>query len=283
VEAALTGMLDRRWYTNHGPLARFLEAEWAEARDRKHAIAVANPTIGLVMMAEALAPPGEVLLSALAAPRCAQALSWAGLRPRFCDIDPDTLGLDVPHAMSVPAILATPGAPASIGGRSEFVFGDGVDGLTGPTLIDLPGLGDDAGAACILTDDDQLAARLRNMRSSYGAGPPVSVAKTANGRLSEAQAAMALVTLAGRSFQSFALESLADVLDGKGWLPYGREILVLAKTPGGREPLAQAMAQAGLTTRPVVLDERAASCTRASAVAERGVLVQPKLAGGVAD
>jgi dTDP-4-amino-4,6-dideoxygalactose transaminase len=48
---------------------------------------------------------------------------------------------------------------------------------------------------CIATNDDDLAARLRNIRSSYGAGTPVPVPITANGRFSEAQAAIALMSL----------------------------------------------------------------------------------------
>jgi dTDP-4-amino-4,6-dideoxygalactose transaminase len=49
---------------------------------------------------------------------------------------------------------------------------------------------------CITTNDDELAARMRNIRSSYGAGPAVDVPITTNGRFSEAQAALALLSLA---------------------------------------------------------------------------------------
>ena len=52
-----------------------------------------------------------------------------------------------------------------------------------------------AEGCCITTDDDDLAARMRNIRSSYGAGPPVSVPITTNGRFSEAQAALGLLSL----------------------------------------------------------------------------------------
>jgi len=48
---------------------------------------------------------------------------------------------------------------------------------------------------CICTNEDGLAARLRTMRSSSGAGETVSVVKTVNGRMSEAQAAIALMNL----------------------------------------------------------------------------------------
>ena len=46
--------------------------------------------------------------------------------------------------------------------------------------------------ACVCTDDDDLADRLRNIRSSYGAVRRVDVPLTGNGRMSEAQAALNL-------------------------------------------------------------------------------------------
>jgi dTDP-4-amino-4,6-dideoxygalactose transaminase len=46
---------------------------------------------------------------------------------------------------------------------------------------------------CVCTNDDELAARLRTMRSSSGAGVTVPVTRTVNGRMSEAQAAIALM------------------------------------------------------------------------------------------
>jgi dTDP-4-amino-4,6-dideoxygalactose transaminase len=51
----------------------------------------------------------------------------------------------------------------------------------------------EGGVVC--THSDDLAAHIRNTRSSYGMGPPVPVVKTGNGRMSEAQAAVALFNL----------------------------------------------------------------------------------------
>ncbi|NJM31656.1 MAG: hypothetical protein HC848_00610 [Limnobacter sp.] len=51
------------------------------------------------------------------------------------------------------------------------------------------------GAACILCPCDALAEKLRNIRSSYGMRKAVPVVKTANGRMSEAQAAFGLLAL----------------------------------------------------------------------------------------
>ena len=268
VHAALNGILDRRWYTNHGPLARLLEAEWADATGRKHAIAVVNPTIGLIMMSEALGLSGEVALSALAPPRCVQALSWAGLTPRFCDIDPQTLGPDLATVSEAASVLATPGADAAV--SSARVFGDGTDGLPGPTLIDLPAHGDEAGAGCILTDDDHLAALLRNIRSSYGAGLPLPVLRTANGRMSEAQAAMALLEPLGWSALDARLGPIRGMFPGRQVIAHGKDVFVVAKDTSERERMCVTS-----HARPFVLDSRAAHCAVAASIAERALVVDP--------
>jgi dTDP-4-amino-4,6-dideoxygalactose transaminase len=52
-----------------------------------------------------------------------------------------------------------------------------------------------AEGGCVTTDDDDLAERLRNIRSSYGAPRHVAVRGTLNGRFSEAQAALLLHSL----------------------------------------------------------------------------------------
>jgi dTDP-4-amino-4,6-dideoxygalactose transaminase len=195
IEQSLDGILQRRWYTNHGPLARQLEAVAAAHFAVRHAIAVTNPTIGLIMLAEALNLSGSVLLPGSAPRRCAQALGWAGLHPIQCPsgdpeahIRPDTtaiLGIATEREADLAHLAAQRG----------LVFLSDGPSLLGPALIELPAFAEDAGAACVTTDCDSLAERLRNVRSSYGSGPTVPVNRTANGRLSEIQAAMVLLAL----------------------------------------------------------------------------------------
>jgi dTDP-4-amino-4,6-dideoxygalactose transaminase len=222
-EAAMHGIFERRYYTNQGPLARQLEEQLQRFLGVKHAICVANATIGLMMAAEALKLKGKVIQPAFTFVASAQSLSWCGIEPVFCDVDPLT------HHIT----------PANL----ENCLDRGVTGLMGvnlwggtcdPEVITefarrhaLPVYFDSAHAfgcvanrvkvgnfgnaevfsfhatkilnategGCVCTNDDDLAARLRNIRSSYGAGRPVDVLKTANGRMSEAQAAVALMSL----------------------------------------------------------------------------------------
>jgi dTDP-4-amino-4,6-dideoxygalactose transaminase len=49
--------------------------------------------------------------------------------------------------------------------------------------------------ACVCTNNDLTAAKLRNIRSSYGSGPAVPIPYTGNGRMSEIQAGLILNSL----------------------------------------------------------------------------------------
>ena len=142
-----------------------------------------------------------------------------------------------------------------------------------PTLTDLPSIGDEAGSACILTSDDQLAARLRNIRSSYGAGPPVAVVRTANGRLSEAQAAMALLSLQRIGTEPTELELCRSALPGRHVLPFGRAAAIVATDAHERDHFLGALAMAGLPGSALALDGRARHCTSAVGIAARTVTV----------
>ncbi|HQT76555.1 MAG: hypothetical protein B7Z80_27135 [Rhodospirillales bacterium 20-64-7] len=227
IEAALDGIIERHWYTNHGPLAQELEQRLQAMLGVRHAVCVVNGTIGLVMAAEALGLRGKVLLPATARQAAVDSLAWTGLQPVFADANPDTLLTDRGH-MQAAAEQAGSGLCAMLATRPWGLHGDtaGPIALASehaiPVWFDssdaLGSIGLDesrpgrAGACevfslgpgrmvtateggCIVTDDDELAARLRNIRSSYGAGHPVKVVRTANGRMSEFQAAVALLSL----------------------------------------------------------------------------------------
>ncbi len=219
-ETALRDIFARRWYTNHGPAAQSLERRLAGLLDAGEILVTANAGIGLIMMLEGLGLQGEVVLSGLAHPRCVPALQFTGLQPVFCDVDPQT-GHMTPAAAAASMTPRTAAILASNrwGGACDIVGLAAVADRFGvPLLLESsegfgclregPGRGqmelfafDDVGivhganGACVVTDDASLASRLRNIRSSYGAGPPVAVVRTANGRMSEAQAAFAALGL----------------------------------------------------------------------------------------
>lgn len=222
-EAAMRGIFEREWYTNHGPLAREAEERVADVLGVRHALCVTNGTIGLMMAAKALELRGRVITSAFTFVATAQALTWAGLTPVFCDVSPVTHHMTVETAAAVldesvcavhptniwggtcrPAEFEAFGAEnglavyfdsaqafgCRVGGRAVGSFGALEVFSFHATKI----LGTAEGG-CVTTNDDELAERLRNIRSGYGTRAKVAVPVTSNGRFSEAQAALCLLAL----------------------------------------------------------------------------------------
>ncbi|MCU1492388.1 MAG: Pyridoxal phosphate-dependent enzyme apparently involved in regulation of cell wall biosis [Acidimicrobiaceae bacterium] len=222
-EAAMRAIFDRGWYTNHGPLAQELEDRLSQFYGVKHVVTVTNATIGLLMTAKALGLRGKVVVPSFSFVASAQALTWAGLEVVFCDVDPHTHQVTPEHVGAVldedvTGILGVnlwggccdPAAMERFALQEDLtLFFDSAHG-SGVTVAGRP-LGGFGSAevfsfhatkalsategGCVCTNDDALAARLRNIRSSYGAGRPVEVPVTSNGRFSEAQAAIALMSL----------------------------------------------------------------------------------------
>src|SRR3954451_822736 len=90
----MADMLDRRWFTNHGPYVQALEQRLAELIGVKHCLAVCNATVGLEIAVRALGLRGEVIVPAFTFVATAHALQWQEITPVFCDIDPETCNID---------------------------------------------------------------------------------------------------------------------------------------------------------------------------------------------
>ena len=222
-EAAFRGIFERQYYTNQGPLTIELESRLQAFLGVRHVVCVSNATIGLMMVAEAMQLRGKVILPAFTFAASAQSLSWTGLEPVFCDVDKHTgqialdqlAGLIDDDTSAIMGVNLWGGAcdplalealarkhnvqlyfdsahafGCEVQGRKIGNFGQAEVFSFHATKVLSAGEG-----GCICTSDDQLAARLRNIRSSYGAGHAVPVVKTSNGRMSEAQAAIALMSL----------------------------------------------------------------------------------------
>jgi dTDP-4-amino-4,6-dideoxygalactose transaminase len=222
-EARFRDIFARQYYTNQGPLAEELERRLETFLGVSHVICVTNATIGLIMVAEALGLKGRVVTPSFTFIATAQALEWANLPPIFCDVDPATHHM-TPATIGghldddVSAILAVnlwggscdqSSLQALADEHQLQLFYDSAHAF-GCSVNEIPigrfGAAEafsfhatkvlgSAEGGCVTTNDDDLAKRLRNIRSSYGAGPPVHVVKTSNGRMSEAQAAIGLLSL----------------------------------------------------------------------------------------
>lgn len=94
IHTLVDGMLDRGWLTNSGPLVVELEGEIARLCAVDHCIATANGTIALEIVTRALQMSGEVIVPAFTFVATAHALAWQGAVPVFADINPTTHQVD---------------------------------------------------------------------------------------------------------------------------------------------------------------------------------------------
>jgi len=218
-------ILDRQWLTNNGPFLQQFEDEFARYCGVKHCVVVSNGTIALELAIRALGLKGEVILPSFTFIATAHALSWHGIQPVFCDIDPVTLCID-PQQVEA---LITP-ATSAIMGVHVYGHACAVDALEQiaashqiPLLFDaahavgctfggqrIGGFGacevfsfhatkvlNSIEGGAITTNDEALADRLRRLRNFGfpGDGRDVTVELGTNGKMNEFCAAMGLTNL----------------------------------------------------------------------------------------
>jgi dTDP-4-amino-4,6-dideoxygalactose transaminase len=91
----LEGVWDRRILTNGGPLHQKLERALEQYLGVPHVSLFANATVALITALKALEIRGEVITTPFSFVATGHSLLWNGLVPVFCDIDPNTLNIDV--------------------------------------------------------------------------------------------------------------------------------------------------------------------------------------------
>lgn len=87
-------MLDRRWLTNRGPLVQELEQKIAAFVGVKHCVAMCNATVALEIVIRAAGLKGEVIVPSFTFIATAHSLQWQEITPVFCDLDPATHNID---------------------------------------------------------------------------------------------------------------------------------------------------------------------------------------------
>jgi len=222
-QRAFRGIFDRRYFTNHGPLVQELDRRLAHYLGVKHVVCVTNATVALMVACKALELKGEVVVPSFTFPATVQALSWAGLKPVFCDIDPAThnisaalaeplIGRDTTAILGVhvwgracdpeglQALCARQGiklffdAAHALGcthhGRSLAGSGEIAIYSFHATKVFSAGEG-----GCLATNDDQLADRIRTVRNFHVSETFTRVPLRINGKMTEAQAALGLLSL----------------------------------------------------------------------------------------
>jgi dTDP-4-amino-4,6-dideoxygalactose transaminase len=216
-------IFDRRWLSNDGPLLKEFEQRVVDLVGVKHCVAMCNATTALEIAIRAVELRGEVIVPSYTFIATAHALQWQEITPVFADLDPRTHNID-PGAIER---LITPRTTGIIGvhlwGRAcnteaieaigkkrdlkvmydaAHAFGCTHQGRN------IGGFGEcevfsfhatkfincfEGGA--VVTNNDQLADRMRLMRNFGFAGYDTVICTGTNGKMTEVCAAMGLTSL----------------------------------------------------------------------------------------
>lgn len=245
----INNLLDRRWLSNGGPYVQEFEQRIAEKVGVKHCIVTCNATVALEIAIRGLGLSGDVIVPSFTFVATAHALRWHGIQPVFCDIDGQTHNIDPRRVEelitpSTAGILAVHvwGRPCAIDALMEIAqrrklkllfdaahaFGCSYKkhmiGKFGNAEIfsfhATKFLNSFEGGA-IVTNDDDLAAKVRLMKDFGFAGYDNVVCIGTNGKMSEVSAAMGLTSL----------ESMEDFItvNYRNYVEYRRR---LADVPG---------------------------------------------------
>ena len=102
---------DAQWLTNEGAQHVMLEHRISEYLGVPHLSLFNNGTIALITAMQSLRLSGDVITTPFTFPATPHVLSWNGIRPIFCDIDPVTMNIDASRIES----LITPHTTAILG------------------------------------------------------------------------------------------------------------------------------------------------------------------------
>lgn len=220
--ALLQTAWDRAWLTNNGPLAQELERKLAAHLGVKHVLFCTNGTVVLQMALKAFGITGEVITTPFSYVATTNAVLWENCTPVFVDIEPESFCIDAAkvEAAITPntqAVLATHvyGYPCAVEeldaigkkhnvkiiydgahafdalykGRQLLAYGD-----LSTCSFHATKLYHTVEGGCIVTDNDQLAEKLKLYRSFGHIGDEYFDIGI-NGKNSEFHAAMGLCNL----------------------------------------------------------------------------------------
>lgn len=219
----LTGIWQRNWLTNMGPLASELEMKLKEYLAIDHLLFVTNGTVALQMAIKALDLKGEIITTPFSFIATTSSIVWEGCSPVFVDIDEASLNIDASKieaaiTVNTTAILAThvygnpcdvvaiekiakkhnlkviyDGAHAfgvEIEGKSIFEYGD-----IATCSLHATKLYHAIEGGLIFTKDSTLLKKLASIRNFGFNGPEAFAELGINGKNSEFHAAMGLANL----------------------------------------------------------------------------------------
>jgi dTDP-4-amino-4,6-dideoxygalactose transaminase len=219
----INDILDRRWLTNAGVYVQEFERRIADMVGVRHCIAMCNGTVALEIAIRALGLHGEVIVPSFTFIATAHALQWQEITPVFCDIDPRTHTLDparveesiTPRTTGIIGVHIW-GRPCDVE-RLEWIarrrhlrllydaahaFGCSHNGRMIGSFGDAEVYSFHATkfmntfeGGAVVTNDDDLAAKIRLMKNFGFAGYDNVIYIGTNGKMSEISAAMGLTAL----------------------------------------------------------------------------------------
>jgi dTDP-4-amino-4,6-dideoxygalactose transaminase len=206
---ALADIFERRYYTENGPMVQTLEESIMRCTGMGQVVCISNGFVAALMLLNTLPDQGEVLLVGDELTWMEPVVAWfPGLTAVQCEKQGFALALT---ARTRVVIVQEQALAAGI--KQACIDVARPDILVVLDASDTPLADADGGAdvhlcrmrerdplnavdgAYIATHDLDLADMLRSMRSSSGVTRKVRVNKTVNGRLSEAHAAIGLLSL----------------------------------------------------------------------------------------
>ncbi len=219
----INDLLDRRWLTNNGLYVQDFENRIERMLGVRNCVAMCNGTVAMEIAIRAAGLSGEVIVPSFTFIATAHALQWQEITPVFCDLDPATHNID-PNQVEK---LITPrttgligvhvwGRPceierlAEIAGRRNLklifdaahAFGCSYKGRMIGNFGNAEVLSFHATkffntfeGGAVLTNDDDLARKMRLMKNFGFAGYDNVIYIGTNGKMSEVSAAMGLTGL----------------------------------------------------------------------------------------
>ena len=219
----IEGSLDRRQLTNEGPLVQEFEETLREVIGARHVVTCVNGTMGLLLLAHALELKGEVIVPSFTYIATPHAMRWNGLDIVFCDVDPKTHNIDpqcVEDLISprTSAVLGVHlwGRPCPIDDLEAIGRKHGIEvlfdaahafnvGFNGKKIgnfgraevlsFHATKIVNSLEGGAIVTNDDELAERLRALTNFGSSGDNGVVRLGLNAKMNEFSAAMGLTTL----------------------------------------------------------------------------------------
>lgn len=204
--------------SNRGPFVRLFEERVAKLVGVKHCVATCNGTVALEIGARALGLAGEVIVPAFTFVATPHALKWQGIEPVFCDIDPATHNIDprlveeliTPRTTGILAVHLW-GRPAPVAELEDIArrhglrlmfdaahaFGCGVGGGGDLEVFSFHATKfvNTAEGGAVVTNDDELARRVRLMQNFGFVGLDQVTALGVNGKMNDLAAAVGLSSL----------------------------------------------------------------------------------------